>query len=115
MSYVRAIAVAALAGMLVAWGRPEATAQDSPPDDDLLRVVALIDSQIENHWLAQNVTPTEPADDAEYLRRVSLDITGRIPTAMEVREFLEDVSPDKRRRLVDRLLEDPRYAVHFTH
>jgi hypothetical protein len=84
-------------------------------DDDLPRVIALIDSQIESHWIAQNVSPTEPVDDAEFLRRVSLDLVGRIPTVMEVREFLDDTSPDKRRQLVDRLLDDPRYAVHFTN
>lgn len=115
MTYARTIAVSALAVMFVAWDRLEAVAQDSTSDNDLSRVVALIDSHIESQWIARNVTPTEPADDAEFLRRVSLDITGRIPTVMEVREFLDDASPDKRRRLVDRLVDHPRYAVHFTH
>src|SRR4051794_17225814 len=44
------------------------------------------------------------ATDAEFLRRVSLDLTGVIPTSSEAREFLDDPSPYKRVRLIDRLL-----------
>ena len=60
------------------------------------------------------MAPAAPADDAEFLRRVSLDLTGKIPTAGEVREFLDDPQADKRRRLVDRLLDSPAYVAHFT-
>ncbi|MDR3637086.1 MAG: DUF1549 domain-containing protein [Isosphaeraceae bacterium] len=51
-----------------------------------------------------------PATDAEFLRRVSLDLTGMIPTAVEARAFLDDPSPYKRERLIDRLLASPEYA-----
>src|SRR5437868_11826474 len=44
------------------------------------------------------------ATDAEFLRRVYLDLTGTIPTAAETRAFLNDGTPDKRSRLIDRLL-----------
>lgn len=53
------------------------------------------------------VNPT--ADDAEFLRRIFLDFTGRIPTADEAREFLNDSSADKRPRLIDRLLAGDEY------
>jgi hypothetical protein len=56
------------------------------------------------------ITPSPPADDAAFLRRASLDITGTLPTASEARGFLTDASPDKRRQLVDRLLQSPAYA-----
>ena len=59
--------------------------------------------------------PAPAADDAEYLRRVSLDLSGRIPRVAEVRDFLADSSPDKRRHLVERLLDDPIYVRHFTN
>jgi len=49
------------------------------------------------------------ADDAEFLRRVTLDLAGRIPTATEVREFLADPAADKRARRVDALLSGPDY------
>ena len=49
---------------------------------------------------------------AEFLRRVSLDLTGIVPRISETRAFLQDPAPDKRRRLIDRLLVSPRYATH---
>ena len=48
--------------------------------------------------------------DSEFLRRVTLDLTGMIPTSAEAREFLDDPSPYKRERLIDRLLASPGYA-----
>lgn len=52
-------------------------------------------------------------DDAEFLRRVTLDLTGTIPTAQEVRTFLDDRSADKRRAAVERLLGSPAHADHL--
>jgi len=49
------------------------------------------------------------ADDAEFLRRVTLDLAGRIPTLAEIRSFLQDRSADKRTRTIDRLLAGPDY------
>ncbi|MGE3776034.1 MAG: DUF1549 domain-containing protein, partial [Pirellulaceae bacterium] len=54
------------------------------------------------------------ADDAEFLRRVSLDFAGRIPASGELRAFLADTSPDKRARSIDRLLADSRYVDRMT-
>jgi len=51
--------------------------------------------------------------DAEFLRRVSLDLIGMPPTAEEVREFLADERPDKRTRVVDRLLDSPHFTRHL--
>jgi len=50
-----------------------------------------------------------PATDAEFLRRATLDFAGRIPTADETRAFLAEKSPQKRRRLIDRLVSRPDY------
>lgn len=54
---------------------------------------------------------SEPADDAMFLRRVCLDLTGTLPSSQEVREFLADPAPDKRSRKIDELLETPAYAA----
>ena len=54
-------------------------------------------------------SPAPATSDAGFLRRVSLDLVGQVPTADEVRNFLEHEDPDKRRRLIDRLLADPRH------
>ncbi len=55
------------------------------------------------------------ADDAEFLRRVYLDVAGRIPSVEEARTFLREQRSDKRARLVEQLLGGSRYAVHFTN
>jgi len=54
------------------------------------------------------------SDDAEFFRRVQLDISGTIPTASEVRAFLKNKSPDKRTRLIDQLLAKDTFAAHWT-
>lgn len=55
--------------------------------------------------------PAPAAGDAAFLRRVTLDLAGTIPSYEEAVRFLADRDPDKRARLVDRLLEDPRFAA----
>jgi hypothetical protein len=57
------------------------------------------------------IVPSPRCTDAEFLRRVSLDLTGTLPTAAEVEAFLADAHTDKRERLVDRLLDSPAYAA----
>src|SRR5947209_14267708 len=58
--------------------------------------------------------PASPrADDAEFLRRVYLDITGRIPTYEQTTSFLASTDADKRAKLIDELLSRPEYGVHF--
>jgi hypothetical protein len=52
------------------------------------------------------------SSDAEFLRRVTLDLSGTIPTMAEARAFLDDPSPTKRERVIDRLLASPEYARH---
>jgi hypothetical protein len=54
-----------------------------------------------------------PAADAEFLRRVYLDLAGVIPSADEARAFLRDPAPDKRQKLIDRLLASSAFARHM--
>jgi hypothetical protein len=60
------------------------------------------------------ITPSPICTDAEFLRRVSLDLTGTLPTPSEVEAFLKDESQDKRKRKIDELLERPGYAAWWT-
>lgn len=69
-----------------------------------------IDGLIHQKLRKLNVVPSEPATDADYLRRVFLDVIGTLPTADEARSFLKDSRPDKRARLVEDLLQRPEYA-----
>ncbi len=61
------------------------------------------------------IPPSPLADDATFLRRVSIDITGTTPTARDVTAFLVDKDPAKRAKLVNRLLESPAYADYFAN
>ena len=61
------------------------------------------------------IPPSAPCDDATFLRRVSLDVTGRLPTAEEARAFLADSDPAKREHAVDRLLDSAAYADLFAN
>ncbi|MCA9222344.1 MAG: DUF1549 domain-containing protein, partial [Planctomycetales bacterium] len=60
------------------------------------------------------VVQSETASDGEFLRRLSLDMTGTLPTSEETAAFLADQSPDKRARKIDQLLESPAYAAWWT-
>jgi hypothetical protein len=60
--------------------------------------------------------PAAPlSDDAEFLRRVYLDLTGKIPSVTQARQFLGDPAPDRRQKLIDRLLDSGGYVRHFTN
>jgi hypothetical protein len=60
------------------------------------------------------VVPSQLCTDEEFLRRVSLDMTGTLPTAQEVQTFLADTDPNKRSKKIDELLETPAYAAWWT-
>jgi hypothetical protein len=59
------------------------------------------------------IVPSELCTDAEFLRRVSLDMTGTLPTPKEIEAFLADASPDKRAKKIDELLERPTYSARW--
>jgi hypothetical protein len=72
-----------------------------------------IDEAIDARLKAEGVKPAEPADDAEFLRRVYLDLTGHIPPGPKAAAFLDDSRSDKRARLIDELLTSPAFAKHM--
>ena len=81
---------------------------------DAKALAGQIDRLLAAKWAEAKVQPARAADDAEFLRRVYLDLVGKIPTAAEARDFLDDPSPDKRTRLVESLLDSPAYLTHAT-
>lgn len=83
--------------------------------DEATELARKIDARLQARWAPDNVTPANPADDAEYLRRVSLHIGGVIPTVADVRRFLRDKSEDKRASVVAELLESPQYLTNFSN
>ena len=70
----------------------------------------LIDREVDARLASAEIKPSPEAADAEFLRRVSLDIAGVIPTAEKAVAFLDDRSPNKRAKLIDDLLEDRNYG-----
>jgi Protein of unknown function (DUF1549)/Protein of unknown function (DUF1553) len=79
-----------------------------------VHLVARIDTLLEAEWKASGVSPAEPASDAQFLRRATLDLAGTLPPPEVVTAFLADRSPDKRARVVDSLLASPRYAERWS-
>jgi hypothetical protein len=59
--------------------------------------------------------PSALCDDATFIRRVTIDVAGRLPTPDETKAFMGDVSPHKRDHLIDRLLSSGDYADHFAN
>jgi hypothetical protein len=73
-----------------------------------------IDEMLRAKWKEENITPAPLTDDARFLRRIYLDIAGTIPPAEEVVAFLNDRSPDKRAKAIDKLLLSPEYVENWT-
>jgi hypothetical protein len=90
-------------------GVPQAPAGEGPRAG----ASAPLDEILVGSWLKDDLKIAPPATDGEFLRRASLDLIGRVPTLPEARAFLTDTAPDRRARLVDRLLASPEYAEHF--
>lgn len=102
------------------------------PDESWRATVQKIDAEFERAWSDEEIVPAEPATDAEFLRRVYLDVIGRIPAVSEVRQFSTDgpiaadssetftpgtIAPTaaaKREALVEGLLDSPAFVRHLT-
>ncbi len=93
----------------LAAGRDEATAL---PDYGIPQV-RLINERVAAGWSDYQITPSAPATDGEWCRRVYLDLLGRVPTVEELREFVSSREENKRDALVSKLLYDERYTEEY--
>jgi hypothetical protein len=84
-----------------------------PPGQPAAPAPPTVDDLLAQSWRGAGVLPAPLATDGEFLRRVTLDLDGRIPTLAEARAFLADPAPDKRARTVDRLLASHEFAEHW--
>ena len=105
--FVTAIALA----IVIALDGTGKSLRAQPPDPGEL--AAILDQQIDAVLASKSLSAAPAADDYEFLRRVTLDLTGRIPTVHEVRQFIADDGADRRLRRVEELLERPRHAGHL--
>jgi len=111
---------AANKAIIQAWIAAGAKGREKKPDVPVTReamkpaeVAKLIDREIGARLTAQKVPSSPRASDAEFLRRVYLDITGKPPTGETAEKFLADSDGTKRDQLIDSLLEADDYGRHF--
>src|SRR5262249_48755590 len=75
------------------------------PVQEASRAIAdAIDSHVTGALRINQMPPSPRSDDAEFLRRITLDVIGRIPNVAETRAFLADQRPDRRERLIEHLI-----------
>ncbi len=86
------------------------SAREAP---SLSAVSARIDELVNARLAQEKITPNKPASDEVFVRRVYLDVIGRIPTLQETMEFLKSSEPDKRAKLIDKLLAGDGYVQNF--
>jgi hypothetical protein len=91
----------------------------APAVPDAQALSARIDKWIDERLAKERVPPAPVADDAEFFRRLSLDLNGRIPSYSQLADFLDDTRKDRRRRWIDELMDGPDnaplYVRHFTN
>ncbi|MBI3407566.1 MAG: DUF1549 domain-containing protein [Planctomycetes bacterium] len=77
---------------------------------DALALSKIIDDQVNKKLLSEEIKASGKSADTEFLRRVYLDLIGVIPPPEKVREFLDNTDAEKRRKVIDDLLADPRFG-----
>jgi hypothetical protein len=77
--------------------------------------LTVVDPHTLRKWQQLGLVPSEVCSDEQFLRRLSLDLTGTLPTPAQVVAFVNDKDPQKRNKLVDRLLDSPEYAYYFAN
>jgi hypothetical protein len=87
-------------------GPPLADIPDFKPNNE-------IDERAVAKWKKLGLKPSPTCDDATFIRRVTVDLCGRLPTAIEVKAFLDDTGADKRSKLIDKLLDSADYPAYF--
>lgn len=85
------------------------------PVDHLPPVKNFIDQHVFANLKQIGIPPSPVCDDSTFLRRITLDIGGRLPTLEETRAFIADKRPDKRDRVIDALIDSPDYADYFAN
>jgi hypothetical protein len=93
-----------LAACLVLFGQARAFASDP----------AELAAKVDAHWRQAIASdPAPPASDEVFLRRIWVDMTGRVPTALEAARFLDNRDPERRAKLVQTLIDSDEFAEHW--
>ncbi|WP_342190281.1 DUF1553 domain-containing protein [Stieleria varia] len=92
-----------------------ATIPMAAPVGDVPEPINFVDEHVFGNLTQLGIPPSPVCDDATFLRRVTLDIAGRLPSEEETKNFLENESADRRIQVVDELLRSPDYADYFAN
>lgn len=95
--------------------RTEQLLPSQPSTRESVARVNFIDDRIFGRIERDKIPHASLADDATFFRRIHLDLTGRIPSGDEAREFVNDLDPDKRSTLIDRLLGSVDWRDRWTY
>ncbi len=96
--------------VIAGWSMSIGRADDLlPPDQE---VSAVVDHYIDARLTEAGVSSAAQVDDSNLIRRITLDLVGRIPTVAETKAFVESSDTDKRAKLVDRLIASPAFVRH---
>ncbi|MFN0075012.1 MAG: DUF1549 domain-containing protein, partial [Prosthecobacter sp.] len=79
---------------------------------DTKAAASVIDGILAKDWAKHQLKGNPMSDDATFVRRIHLDIIGRIPTARETETFLADKAPDRRAQIIQRLLNSEAHVLH---
>ncbi len=91
-----------------------APAEKLPTNASDEAIVSFVNRRIQDGWDAANISPSSFATDEEWVRRVYLDVIGRIPTPDEANQFLVSKQADKHKWLVEKLTSDPTYVTNWS-
>jgi len=111
MNAIRSVSAQLLLSVALSVCLTSQTAAQAPPTAPV--ATESLTALVNRHLALPTGVTIPPAGDAEYLRRVSLDLIGMPPTADDARAFLADTDPSKREKLVDRLLASPQHTRHL--
>ena len=106
---MRMLRLAVAIFVLFAIAGPLRAADLLPPDRPIEQA---IDHYIDDFLKRESVSPAPLADDATIIRRLTLDLVGRIPTPAETRAYVESSEPQKKIKLVERLMASPGFVRH---
>ena len=94
---------------------PAAADEEAEIRERRAAIVRKVDERVDQALARAKLAAAEQADDAEFLRRAYLDLTGAVPRVADARRFLADERADKRARLIDELLSSPAHANHLAN
>jgi hypothetical protein len=117
---VRTLALSGEAAVMIRYQEHVGTFRATVPlgaktPDYKFEVNTLVDKHTHKKWKDLGLVPSELCTDQEFIRRLSLDLTGTLPTPSQVLEFMADKDANKRDKLVEKLLSRPEYSYFFAN